>query len=647
MAKNPLTGMEEPDEPAVPGTPKATVPKAAGQLPDLTTATDTGVGSPVPPALPAAGTSAPVGGGSPVPPPVPPMSGTGSAPPPAIPAPAGLNAALAAPVGGTGSLVPPALPTISTAPTGAAIGAPAAGSPGSTFSYTDPTTGKPTQGALPGGVSGYASAPLTASGTSTTTATPTNDFAGYVGDKGGGFGAKDAAGIASIIGQPSYLSPGQVQGLSQRIIADPQLKATWEGIARNDPAAIQAAVNGNDPDLAAIGREYAQRLGVGNSAAPVQNSSSNQIAEHAWQNMVAQGGINDNPDNKARFLAQYGAQVPGGLSDTPGAPSFSEQSPASGSPIGDLSGGAISARAADAAGRPTTGTPGLSPTSAGAGGAGTSTVDTLRSLLGGGGTGTVGGGSPVPMGLPGLGVTSGVTTGSSIPGTNAAVGNLAGGVGLSPIDINNPLTAQTISRAPGADRFKIAQDQYDASVKAGEPQFQASLRDALRGAAAGGALGSGKLNTSLGDITATRQNALDAGRQGFLADALKGTIADQFGDVGVAQQQQGFQKGLSDTAFNQSATQSQLQDQLTNSDFQRNLQRFLAGTSGNPADIQLALSKIFGDQASAAGGAATNLFKTQGQTAGTSGQADYLQQLDAAIRALSGGGAGGVNQDTV
>lgn len=210
--------------------------------------------------------------------------------------------------------------------------------------------------------------------------------------------------------------------------------------------------------------------------------------------------------------------------------------------------------------------------------------------------------------------------------SNLPAASAVGNVGATPTTADNALTNQTLSRAPGADRFKIAQDQYDAAVKAGEPAFQASLRDAMRRAAAGGAIGSGALQSSLGDVVSNRQNGLDAARQGFLADALRGTIADQFGDVGIAQQQQGFQQGQQQQAFGNAVTQRQLEDQLTNSGFSRALQQLLAGSSGSPADLQLALSSIFGQQAASAGAGAAGLFGQAGQNAGGGGS--WQQLLD-------------------
>lgn len=214
----------------------------------------------------------------------------------------------------------------------------------------------------------------------------------------------------------------------------------------------------------------------------------------------------------------------------------------------------------------------------------------------------------------------------------------AGSVSTTPYTADQNLIDQTISRAPTADRFKIAQDKYDASVAAGEPQYEADQRSAMRKAAAGGALGSGMLNTSLGDIVSNRDTANRTNRTNFLNDALTGTISDSFGDTNIAQQQQGFQKGVSDTAFGQEATTTQLQDQLQNSSFGRALQALLAGSSGNPADTSLILSQIFGDQAGAASSALGGLISGTTTNNATAGSGNQLEDIIRKILESYGGG---------
>jgi len=185
-----------------------------------------------------------------------------------------------------------------------------------------------------------------------------------------------------------------------------------------------------------------------------------------------------------------------------------------------------------------------------------------------------------------------------------------------------------------ADRFKIAEDRYNA----GEPAYQAALRTAEHHAFGAGRGVSGALRTSLGDAASAREGQ----RVGFLSDALNGSIDDAYKNIGIAQQQQGFQKGQQDTAFGQDLATKQLQESLTNGAFGRALQQLTAGNANSPDQIALILSQIFGSQATGAGQAASGLFGQQGQTAGTptSGTPDWLAAILRQIGSGSSGTAG-------
>ncbi len=198
---------------------------------------------------------------------------------------------------------------------------------------------------------------------------------------------------------------------------------------------------------------------------------------------------------------------------------------------------------------------------------------------------------------------------------------------LTPTDPNNALTAQTIGIPALADRFKIAQDQYDTSVKAGDPAYQASLRDALRAAFAGGAGGSGKLQGTLGDIQSNWMNTLANNRSNFLNTALTGTIQDAKDTAAQADQQQAFQKSQQDTGFGQAVTLQQLQDALKNSDLSRNLSTLAAGNTNDPTSLLLTLSQLFGGQGSDASKALASLIQGQAAKPTTQGGTDLSSLL--------------------
>lgn len=207
----------------------------------------------------------------------------------------------------------------------------------------------------------------------------------------------------------------------------------------------------------------------------------------------------------------------------------------------------------------------------------------------------------LPATLPGL-APVGVGGGASAPS--------AGPSGNTPIDPASPLTAQRLQVGPLADRFKLAQERFDAETKRTDPAYQASLRDANRYAAQGGALGSGALNTSIGDLAARRGDAMDSWRSNFLTDALEGTIGDEFARTGIDERQQNFQAGRQDNAFGQGVVLKQLQEALTQGGHNRSLDTLGAGNTGDPSSLWATLSQIFGNQASNAGTAAANGFKT-------------------------------------
>ena len=188
-------------------------------------------------------------------------------------------------------------------------------------------------------------------------------------------------------------------------------------------------------------------------------------------------------------------------------------------------------------------------------------------------------------GTPSTGV--GATLGQAISGTPVG-SSFAPGVNLTPTTVDNALTNDTISPGPMADRFKIAQDQWQNFVNATDPQYQAALRDAQSRAFGAGRGVSGALRTSLGDLANQRALALDTQKNSFLNNALSGSIEDAYRNLGIAQQQQAFQAGQQGTAFNQS------------------LQQLLAGSQGDPSQIAMMLAGIFGGQGNSVSQALAN-----------------------------------------
>ena len=180
------------------------------------------------------------------------------------------------------------------------------------------------------------------------------------------------------------------------------------------------------------------------------------------------------------------------------------------------------------------------------------------------------------------------------PSTGGASGGSSGGPGysLSPTDPNNPLTNQTITPT-GTNFMPQAQQLIAAQQAAEQPQFQADLRDANRYAAGNGQLYSGIENSSLGNIVQNFALGQNAQAQQELYNALGQQNANNYANIGVEQQQQGFQNQQQNQAFNEA------------------LQQLLVGSQGDPAELELALSQIYGANGSQLGNAAQNYANTQ------------------------------------
>lgn len=237
----------------------------------------------------------------------------------------------------------------------------------------------------------------------------------------------------------------------------------------------------------------------------------------------------------------------------------------------------------------------------------------------------------IPTGSPSAG-----TTGNT-PGATAGMGNVA----RTTTDPATALTTQTLSRAPGTDRFALASQAAQDWETASKPQFEEDLRNAIRRGAGRGQLDSGMQRKAQSDVATAYGKQRDAAINQFKRDALTGSIEDSFRDLAAAQQQQGFQKSQQESAFDQALRQALAENTLTDADFNRALQAAIFGYQNNPATTQLAGADIYGRNAANAGAAGGAYGKAQ--TSGGGG-IDYASLLR---EALGGGGGGGVTLDSL
>jgi len=203
------------------------------------------------------------------------------------------------------------------------------------------------------------------------------------------------------------------------------------------------------------------------------------------------------------------------------------------------------------------------------------------------------GGSPAP-GSSGTNPGQGGTLPNSFLPAQSASEAANNGYNLNPTTPQNALTNSTITPGPGTDRYAIAKQQLADFTKGSEPAYQASLRDANRYNFGRGRGVSGIANNSIGDLELQRENAIRSSQDQFLGNALTGSIEDAYRNLGIAQQQQGFQAGQQQTAFGQNYATQQLSDSEKKDAFSQVLQQWMAGTSNDPSQTALYLAQIFG-----------------------------------------------------
>jgi len=231
---------------------------------------------------------------------------------------------------------------------------------------------------------------------------------------------------------------------------------------------------------------------------------------------------------------------------------------------------------------------------------------------------------------------------STAPNPAAEIAAQTGGnnVALSQIDPENSLISQQITPGQNIDRVKTFQDALNSTREnVLDPARQAAARDLNRYNFGAGRGVSGQARTSQGDLAAGYDRTLaDLSAQG-LADATRGSIDDNYRNIDETQQERGYQTDRADTAFNQDAQLAMLQENLTNGAFGRADRQQSAGYSDSPDDIGLILSRIFGDQSSQAGQAASESFRNAGNSGGGNGGVD----IAAILEALRGGPSGNLN----
>jgi hypothetical protein len=285
--------------------------------------------------------------------------------------------------------------------------------------------------------------------------------------------------------------------------------------------------------------------------------------------------------------------------------------------------------------------------------------------------GTLGSPAPATAGAESS-VVPPVPSSGSVPatgqGTFDSVNNSIGAVINPTASSRLAATSATTDNALKAlssvpDQLSIAQQKFNTYASATDPAFQKSITDATKAAAANGAVGSGMLNTSYGNLALQRSKDLTNERDSIFQDAsskqtqdllntlaaTRGTEAQvnsqdsanrgeqrterdyqaNRGDTALAQLMQQMQlqdslkssgssraiseaqaqDNLTNSAYGRTTGAAQVDDALTNSKFQRALQQAQFGYSNDPSLAQLTAADQAGKQASTAYGDVGEIMK--------------------------------------
>lgn len=194
-----------------------------------------------------------------------------------------------------------------------------------------------------------------------------------------------------------------------------------------------------------------------------------------------------------------------------------------------------------------------------------------------------------------INASHGATTPDNPPGGTPSTGPVGStpnapaggnGVGTTPTNPADSLIGQTIAPDNTVDRVQLAQDALNNTIEnVLDPQYQADLRSANRLSFGQGRGVSGMNRTSLGNVQSDYERSKANLTGNLLNAATTGSIDDLYRNIGIAQQQQGFQRDLLNDAFSQGFQTQQLSDAERQELFNEALQQFYAGNISDPAQF--------------------------------------------------------------
>lgn len=114
-------------------------------------------------------------------------------------------------------------------------------------------------------------------------------------------------------------------------------------------------------------------------------------------------------------------------------------------------------------------------------------------------------------------------------------------VQLAPTSGSGNLLGSTIQPGQGVDRIALAEQAWQQFADSTRPTYERELRTSRQNVAGAGQMGSGMERGAFADLANKRALQLDTERQSLINKAVADSIADQYANIAIAQQQQGFQ----------------------------------------------------------------------------------------------------------
>lgn len=242
----------------------------------------------------------------------------------------------------------------------------------------------------------------------------------------------------------------------------------------------------------------------------------------------------------------------------------------------------------------------------------------------------------------------------------------AGGIdNTQAITPGSDLIDQAVLPGSDVDRFALAQKRLADFRAARQPQHDSNVRKILDTNAGLGRLGSGMLNTDVGnEANAFEQQQTDM-ENNLLSNAIEGTIGDARSNRAELRGERGYQGGLENQAYGRGVDQYKMEQDAQGTAFDQAMRRAQFGEQGNPSGVDILAGQGKRQSADSDMTALSNVMaayagsKSGSGTAPTSaGFMDYLkgliksgsidsstyEQIMNALPAMSGGpDAGAVN----